>query len=575
MAEAAEDSGYGYSPLLAQMLKVDPDKIASVSLSSLGRQAMGGDTEEYKRAKAEVDAAREAMKEALANRKDRIDPSALALAQGFLAPTRTGSFGESLGTAVGAYAKSQEGEADRNAQLAKMRYELSQTALRDEQEAAKLGLNVVSKLSPKMTAYQQQVQSEGIQPNSPAGIARVRELLAIDKATPEEKIFAASSGLKLTDPAFPAQFKMYEGTKPLRDVAARLGKDLSDPAQRSEVESVVRREAFAKDNKDVNEALNSFGGDALNPQDVAKAQRIVQAKTFRADNKLVSDALQTFNGDPLNPKDVARASAMVAQDRALEQEGKAVTMASMRAQTTRTKQEIDDHIRNGDMQGVARAAADAGVPLDPKAGYAGLNKVEAAKKREDDLKDSAKYIREKVSPFVLGIDKDIADLERALSLNKEISTGVTYGLPYIGGAAKVLSGDRAKINEFDSIASQAAKQNRIPGDHNISNFDIKMMQLGTFSSDKEPVTNETILKYMIEQRKRDRDYNSYLSNYAAVNGAITPSADAQWRAYLNANPITTRDAKGRVIINPTRMPYQQYFTMPRVRVDEQGRETPQ
>jgi hypothetical protein len=80
---------------------------------------------------------------------------------------------------------------------------------------------------------------------------------------------------------------------------------------------------------------------------------------------------------------------------------------------------------------------------------------------------------------------------------------------------------------------------------------------------------------MIEQRKRDRDYNSYLSNYAAVNGAITPSADAQWRAYLNANPITTRDAKGRVIINPTRVPYQQYFTMPRVRVDEQGRETPQ
>ena len=572
---AAEDEGYGYSPLLAQMLKVDPDKIASVSLSSLGRQAMGGDTEEYKRAKAEVDAAREAMKEALANRKDRIDPSALALAQGFLAPTRTGSFGESLGTAAGAYVKSQEGESDRNAQLAKMRYELSQTALRDEQEAAKLGLNVVSKLSPKMTAYQQQVQSEGIQPNTPAGIARIKELLAIDKATPEEKIFASTSGLKLTDPAFPAQFKMFEGTKPLRDVAARLGKDLGDPAQRREVENAVKREAFAKDNKDVNEALNSFGGDALNPQDVAKAQGIARAKTFRAENKLVSDALQTFNGDPLNPKDVARASAMVAQDRALERESKNVTMASMRTQTTRTKQEIDDHVRRGDMEGVARAAADAGVPLDPKAGYAGLNNVEAAKKREADLKESSKYIREKVAPFVLGIDKDIADLDRALSLNKEISTGVTYGLPIVGGAAKVLSGDRAKINEFDSIAALAAKQNRIPGDSNVSNFDVKMMQLGTFSSDKEPSTNDTIIKFLLEQRKRDRDYNSYLSNYAAVNGAITPTADAQWRAYLDANPITIRDAKGRVVINPERIPYKQYFNMPRVRVDAQGRESPQ
>jgi hypothetical protein len=204
-----------------------------------------------------------------------------------------------------------------------------------------------------------------------------------------------------------------------------------------------------------------------------------------------------------------------------------------------------------------------------------MNKVEAAKKRDADLKESSKYIRDKVSPFVLGIDKDIADLERALSLNKEISTGVSYGLPIVGGAAKVLSGDRAKINEFDSIASLAAKQNRIPGDSNVSNFDVKMMQLGTFSSDKEPSTNDTLIKYALEQRKRDRDYNSYLANYAAVNGAITPSADAQWRAYLDANPITTRDAKGRVVINPTRVPYKQYFTMPRVRVDEQGRETPQ
>jgi len=101
MAEPSEDTS-GYSPLLAQMMKIDPEKIGNVSLSALGRQAMGSESESYKAAKAEVDAARETMKQALENRKGRVDPTYLALAQGFLAPTRTGSFGESLGTAVGA-----------------------------------------------------------------------------------------------------------------------------------------------------------------------------------------------------------------------------------------------------------------------------------------------------------------------------------------------------------------------------------------------------------------------------------------------------------------------------------------
>mgnify|MGYP003656078998 CR=1 FL=1 len=64
MAEetAAADT---YSPLLAKMLRMDPEKVASVSLSALGRQAMGSDSEEYRAAKSEVDAAREAMVKAL------------------------------------------------------------------------------------------------------------------------------------------------------------------------------------------------------------------------------------------------------------------------------------------------------------------------------------------------------------------------------------------------------------------------------------------------------------------------------------------------------------------------------
>jgi hypothetical protein len=535
--QAASGTDSGYSPILAQMLKVDPNKIGSISLSALGRQAMGSDTEEYKKARAEVDSARETMRLALENRKGRIDPAMLALAQGFLAPTKTGSFGESLGAAAGAYGKAQEGEENRQAQLAKMRYELANARLNEEGEAAKLGLSVAGKLTPKLTAYQQQVQAEGIDPRSPQGIARVKELLALDKSTPEMKTFAGQTGLSITDPTFAAKFKMFEDTKPLRETAARLGLDINDPMQRQ------------------------------------RAQQEMQRDTFRTQNPDLAKALQRFGGDPLKPADLTRAQRELQTDVNLERTGKQMTIAQQNAQTIRTKQEIDDHIRQGDVNAIAAKALEVGVPLDPKSSFAGLNKIEAAKKREAMTKEANKYITETIAPLVAGADADILDLQRALKLNSEISTGYTYGLGMgIGDVAKLTSGDRAKISEFDSLAAKAAKMNRIPGDSNVSNADMKWMALGTFSSDKSPSTNKNIIEFNLAQRQRDRDFNSYLQNYAAVNGAITPHAQAQWRKYLEANPITTRDEKGTIKINPSRMTYQQYFSMPRVKVDAQGRE---
>ena len=183
----------------------------------------------------------------------------LALAQGFLAPTRTGSFGESLGTAVGAYQQAQAKEEDRAAQLAKMRLELANAAVREEKEAATLGLNVASKLTPKLTNLQLQVQSEGLDPRSPKGIARILELQALAQATTEMKEFAARAGIPLTDATFAAQFRTYSANKPLVDVAARLGVDLNTPEGRQQAQQEVQRETFRRENPEVAKALASFG----------------------------------------------------------------------------------------------------------------------------------------------------------------------------------------------------------------------------------------------------------------------------------------------------------------------------
>ena len=75
----------------------------------------------------EYEAAQQNLKNMLAERENRLfDPTLLAMAQGFLAPTKTGSFGESLGNVAGAVAPVQAAEDKRATELAKMRLEVAQ-----------------------------------------------------------------------------------------------------------------------------------------------------------------------------------------------------------------------------------------------------------------------------------------------------------------------------------------------------------------------------------------------------------------------------------------------------------------
>jgi hypothetical protein len=296
----------------------------------------------------------------------------------------------------------------------------------------------------------------------------------------------------------------------------------------------------------------------------------------------VAKALASFGGDALNPSDMQRAQSIVATNIRLEQQGKLSTMAMQEAQTKRTKQEIDEHIRNNDTSAVATKAKELGVPLIPNNRYAGLNPVEAANRRNKDFDDASTYIDKNVAPILANIDSDIANLERAKQLNKELTTGrYLYSAPLgIAGAAKAMSGDRAKFQDFDSLAQKSASLNRIPGDHNISNFDVQNMLKTTFSSDKEPRANAIIIDSLLAQKKRDKDLNQYLSDYAAVNGNVGPHALTEWHKYMDANPILARvkdPSTGRetVQLNPKRMTYQEYFNAPRVKVDAQGREIPQ
>jgi hypothetical protein len=75
------------------------------------------------------------LRGALDNRKQLFDPVLLAMAQGFLAPTKTGSFGESIGNVAALVGPAQEAETKRETELAKMRLELAQGELGMRQAA--------------------------------------------------------------------------------------------------------------------------------------------------------------------------------------------------------------------------------------------------------------------------------------------------------------------------------------------------------------------------------------------------------------------------------------------------------
>lgn len=114
----------------------------------------------YLEGQAKLDARREQLIAAMTSRKSRaFDPSLMRLAAGLLAPTKTGSFGESLGYGVAGMAEEQEKEFARQQQEAKLAYEL---------EAA--GLEQRQKMMGNQMALQYMQQKQAPQmPAAPAG----------------------------------------------------------------------------------------------------------------------------------------------------------------------------------------------------------------------------------------------------------------------------------------------------------------------------------------------------------------------------------------------------------------------
>lgn len=83
----------------------------------------------------ELRASRKALQDALINRQQLFDPTLLAIAQGFLAPTRSGGFGESLANVAGQLGPVQAAEQNRAIETARMKAELAAQELSERQSS--------------------------------------------------------------------------------------------------------------------------------------------------------------------------------------------------------------------------------------------------------------------------------------------------------------------------------------------------------------------------------------------------------------------------------------------------------
>jgi len=105
--------------------------------------------------RASVNARRQDLLSLAESRKNMMfNPELLAIAQGMLAPTKTGGFGESLGYAAGNVQQAQAQEAKRQEELARMRLELEQGALQQQKEENEFNRqNAIRNLSGKLVSF--------------------------------------------------------------------------------------------------------------------------------------------------------------------------------------------------------------------------------------------------------------------------------------------------------------------------------------------------------------------------------------------------------------------------------------
>jgi hypothetical protein len=302
---APEPSESTASPLaqVSASASKDPDLRGMLKEQVSNLQASRGQKKEI------IENATKKLQERLA--KQQGGPSAeeyFRLSQGFLSPTKTGSFFESLGNASGVGADILKGRREGNAQLEELINKYQLQGLDVDGNHLKEMIGAVKQLSPPSTgqsAFGKQAMDEGLTPGTPEFGARVRELSqsTLDAKSnknkpPEEGEFDMKTGNFLTPNG--SLIPKAEVTKD-RETRQKL---------------IDQKAAFTKiDKKTINKAVSFFdvtGGGTTGALGKAIGSQL-SPDTLDAQTKVYNQALEgimkALPPGPASDKDVQNARA--------------------------------------------------------------------------------------------------------------------------------------------------------------------------------------------------------------------------------------------------------------------------
>jgi hypothetical protein len=292
------------------------------------------------KANAEYQDALEKMLAALDSRKNRMfDPQLLALAEGFLTPTKTGSFGESLGYAAGSLRQAQERQAEQDQKLAEARLGLAGKGLELERQRARERAFMQEIGGPAEAAAMPT-------PGGPAGAAPTGAPGAVPAGGQPAAGAAAPQGIRVSpgDPKFPTreQFlrrQMLDG-KPLTD-AMKAWEDLRKQNEEvRDVGTLNRATGMFYPNPNVSEVERKVGQSTYTmPAGVAfRLDAALLSGDREGYNKMVREFLAGPTGEPPKSKQESEIQQEEAKTYAAEMAKKAAEKEALLEQRNQAAQ---------------------------------------------------------------------------------------------------------------------------------------------------------------------------------------------------------------------------------------------
>ncbi len=136
-------------------------------------------------------------------------------------------------------------------------------------------------------------------------------------------------------------------------------------------------------------------------------------------------------------------------------------------------------------------------------------------------------------------------------LNKEpVQQGVIMGRgPALTENAQIM----------DEIRDFLTPRMRVPGSGATSDFDARMFQGATLGRQKGVEQNKAIAQGIIARAELLEQRQQFMRDYLETNDHLEGS-EREWKNYLNANPIFTKDSSpGSLKLNDKRQSYQEFF----------------